>query len=310
MHIRALRAALTRSKKTMVYRGMTTLSTFEHVADDALLTETKRLAADERLATARLIAALAEVDARRLYRGEGCSSLFVYCTRVLHLSEHAAYSRIEAARSVRRFPRILELLIAGDVTLTSVTLLAPHLTDDNCAAALEAARHKSKREVEVQVAALRSRSRDMLSRRLRRQGVTFLRASGARCGSGTADNVPSLAGRGAARSAAFWSFITGSRSPPVARRRSLTSRYDVAPTMPMRPSCSSDRSLRASGVNVMGSQLGLDRVGGRVVHDCNLPIECSGAYSDIGLAKPTSSPLTGPFRGLNTVRIQLKRYDR
>ena len=134
---------------------MTTLSSFEHLADDVLVAETKRLAANERVATARLIAALAELDERKLYRGEGCSSLFVYCTRVLHLSEHAAYSRIEAARAARRFPPILELLNVGDLTLTNVTLLAPHLTDENCAAALEAARHRSKREVEVQVAALR-----------------------------------------------------------------------------------------------------------------------------------------------------------
>ena len=41
---------------------MTTLSSFEHAADDILLAETKRLAADERVATARLIAALAELD--------------------------------------------------------------------------------------------------------------------------------------------------------------------------------------------------------------------------------------------------------
>ena len=134
---------------------MRTLSTFSHFANDALLAETIRLAGDERLATGRLIAALAEVDARRLYLGEGCSSLFVYCTHVLHLSEHAAYSRIEAARAARRHPLILDLLIAGDVTLTTISLLAPHLTGENCKAILEAARHKSKREVEAQVAALR-----------------------------------------------------------------------------------------------------------------------------------------------------------
>jgi hypothetical protein len=62
----------------------------------------KTLAADERQATARLIAGLAELDARRLYLGEGCPSLFAYCTQVLHLSEHAAYGRIEAARTARR----------------------------------------------------------------------------------------------------------------------------------------------------------------------------------------------------------------
>jgi len=134
---------------------MTTLSTFTHFANGALLAETIRLAAEERLATGRLIAALAEVDARKLYLGEGCSSLFVYCTRVLHLSEHAAYSRIEAARAAQRFPRILELLIDGSLTLTTVMLLAPQLTEDNHRVALDAACHKSKREVELQVAALR-----------------------------------------------------------------------------------------------------------------------------------------------------------
>ena len=38
------------------------------------------------------------MDARRLYLAEGCSSLFTYCTEILHLSEHAAYGRIEAGQ--------------------------------------------------------------------------------------------------------------------------------------------------------------------------------------------------------------------
>jgi 5-methylcytosine-specific restriction endonuclease McrA len=42
----------------------------------------------------------------------------------------------------------------GAVTLTAVRLLAPHLTTDNCDALLEAARHKSKREVLELVACL------------------------------------------------------------------------------------------------------------------------------------------------------------
>jgi hypothetical protein len=79
----------------------------------------------------------------------------VYCTRVLHLSEHAAYSRIEAARAARRYPHILELLVDGNVTLTTITLLTPHLTDENWRAVLAAACHTSQREVEGQVAALR-----------------------------------------------------------------------------------------------------------------------------------------------------------
>jgi hypothetical protein len=125
------------------------------LSDRDLLVTVKRLAERERQATAQLIALLSELDARRLYLGEGCSSLFTYCTQVLRLSEHAAYGRIEAARAARRFPLILELLADGSITLTTVTLLAPHLTSTNVCAVLEAARHKSKREVERQVASLR-----------------------------------------------------------------------------------------------------------------------------------------------------------
>ena len=134
-----------------------TISSIAHVSDGQLLADVKRLAADEQRATADLVACLAELDARRLYLGEGCASLFTYCTQVLHLSEHAAYGRIEAARAARRFPVILDLLAAGAVTLTAITLLAPHLTTDNHRDILEAARYKSKREVEHLVAALRPR---------------------------------------------------------------------------------------------------------------------------------------------------------
>jgi hypothetical protein len=125
------------------------------LSDVALLIEVKTLVAREREATADLIASLAELDARRLYLGQGYSSLFTYCTQCLHLSEHAAYGRIEAARAARRWPIILELLSDGAITLTTVSLLASHLTDENHRAILDAAKHKSKREVEQQVAALR-----------------------------------------------------------------------------------------------------------------------------------------------------------
>jgi 5-methylcytosine-specific restriction endonuclease McrA len=134
---------------------MTTMNRFARMSDGDLLDEIRCLAATERGVKAELIRALGEADARRLYLGQGCSSLFAYCTRVLHLSEHAAYGRIEAARCARRFPAILDLLQAGDINLTTVTLLARHLTDDNHHGVLEEARHRSRRDVERIVARLR-----------------------------------------------------------------------------------------------------------------------------------------------------------
>src|SRR5512132_2306046 len=130
------------------------ISGSQTLSDEALVSEVSRLAREERQATAQLVAALAEFDARRLYLPAGCSSLFTYCTQVLHLSEHAAYHRIEAARAARRYPEILDGLASGDLTLTAVTLLAPHLTEANHQQLLRVACHKSKREIELVVAAL------------------------------------------------------------------------------------------------------------------------------------------------------------
>lgn len=124
------------------------------LTDAALLNETARAADAERHATADLVALLAEVDRRRLYLGLGYSSLFAYCTQALHLSEPAAYTRITAARAAARWPAILTRLAAGDVTLTAVTLLATHLTEDNHEALLDVVRHKSKRDIERLVAYL------------------------------------------------------------------------------------------------------------------------------------------------------------
>jgi hypothetical protein len=129
-------------------------SSLETVTDGELLERIVRVAGATRYLTAELLALIGECDARRLYLGEGCSSLFTYCTQVLHLSEHAAYHRIEAARAARRFPMILAMVAEGAITLTTIALLRPHLTVDNHRQLLAAARHRSKREVEYQVACL------------------------------------------------------------------------------------------------------------------------------------------------------------
>jgi hypothetical protein len=134
-----------------------TLAIPTSLADVALEAEVRRLARCEREVTAELIAHLAEFDARRLYLGAGFSSLFAYCTRSLGLSEHETYNRIEAARAARRFPVILHRLAAAEVNLTTVRLLAPHLTPDNHERLLASAAGKSTREVEELVACVAPR---------------------------------------------------------------------------------------------------------------------------------------------------------
>src|SRR5712664_4612205 len=102
-----------------------------HLSDAELVAEVKSLAGREREASAHLIAHLAELDARRLYLGAGFSSLFTYCCEVLHLSEPAAYNRIEAARAARRFPAVLRMLSEGLLSLATARLIGSQLTEEN-----------------------------------------------------------------------------------------------------------------------------------------------------------------------------------
>lgn len=125
------------------------------LSDRDLLAEVDRAAASERQATARLIALLMEVDSRKLYTGQGYSSMFTYCVQKLHLSEHAAYLRIEAARTARRYPSVVVRLTDGSLHLTAISLLAPHLTPANHVDLLNSAKYKTKRDVELLVAHVR-----------------------------------------------------------------------------------------------------------------------------------------------------------
>jgi hypothetical protein len=133
------------------------LAVAARLSDDALLAQVKLLAGRERGASVELIAHLAELDTRDLHLREGVSSLYRYCTEILHISEHAASNRIAAARAARRFPVILDLLADGSINLTTVTVLAPHLTPENHRAVFAQATHRTKDEVDVMKARLAPR---------------------------------------------------------------------------------------------------------------------------------------------------------
>ena len=128
-----------------------------HLTNDDLMAAVVGLAGEERDVTARLIAHLAEIDARQLYVPDGYSSLFVYCHEGLGYSEDAAYNRKAAAQLARRYPAILDMLADGRLSLTAVRLLAPVLNEGNWQAAVAEASGKSKRDVEKLVAQLEPR---------------------------------------------------------------------------------------------------------------------------------------------------------
>lgn len=83
--------------------------------------------------------------------------MFAYCTEVLHLSEAAAYARIEVARAVRRLPQLLDRLADGSLSLTAIRRLASVLTPDNCDRLVLEARHRTAREMDLLIARERPR---------------------------------------------------------------------------------------------------------------------------------------------------------
>ncbi len=124
------------------------MSALSRLSDQDLLSQVARLAASERDSAASLIAHLAEFYGRRLHERAGFASLFTFCTQALRLSEHEAYDRMKAAKVVRRYPAVLEMLASGQATLTTIRLLAPHLTPANHRELFEAAAGLGKRQVQ------------------------------------------------------------------------------------------------------------------------------------------------------------------
>jgi HNH endonuclease len=98
--------------------------------------------------TAEFLAHLSEVDRRRLHLDLGYPSLFAYCVERLRLSEPAAGRRIAASRVCRRFPAVFDLVARGDLHLSAICALQPHLNPTNATDLLEACRSKTRRQVE------------------------------------------------------------------------------------------------------------------------------------------------------------------
>lgn len=125
----------------------------KELSNDALVSRLTAICLAGRRLEARLILYLVEVEDRRLDVEQAYSSMFDFCRRKLGMSDGSAFRRIVAARLVRRFPSILPRIESGDITLTNLTLLRRHLTDENAQELVSASCGKSKRAVQELVAA-------------------------------------------------------------------------------------------------------------------------------------------------------------
>jgi len=74
-------------------------------------------------------------------------SLVSYCVYELRLSEDEAFRRAQASKFARKFPIVFERVAAGEIHLTGLLLLGPHLTEENHVELFERAKHRTKREI-------------------------------------------------------------------------------------------------------------------------------------------------------------------
>jgi hypothetical protein len=88
--------------------------------------------------TAEVLAHLADLEARMLHLELGYSSAFAYCVQALGLSEAAAGRRLTGARVCRQFPEAFALVAAGELHLSALCELRPHLTAEMRARCLKA----------------------------------------------------------------------------------------------------------------------------------------------------------------------------
>jgi 5-methylcytosine-specific restriction endonuclease McrA len=119
----------------------------DELSDAELLTATRSLVGRSNQLLAALLAHLGEVEARGIHRTRACSSLYTYCIYELRYSEDEAFRRVAAARLVRRFPALLDAVASGELHLTGLLMLGPHLTNENLGQVLLRAKHRTKKEI-------------------------------------------------------------------------------------------------------------------------------------------------------------------
>jgi len=125
----------------------------EELRDDQLLAALSAIVGRGNQVTADLLAHLAELDERQLYAELGFPSLWAYCVESLGLCESSAGRRIAAARVCRKIPEGFALVAMGELHISALCSLKPHVNRENATDLFTLCSGKSARRVEELLAA-------------------------------------------------------------------------------------------------------------------------------------------------------------
>jgi hypothetical protein len=121
--------------------------------DDRLLAGLSALVKHENDSRSDLLAHLAEIEEREICVALGYWSLFAYCTEALGFCKSSAGRRIAAARVCRDYPEAFVRVAKGELQLSVLCALRPHLNAENADELFAACSRKSYEQVEVLLAA-------------------------------------------------------------------------------------------------------------------------------------------------------------
>jgi hypothetical protein len=146
------------SSKSKTHQELNFNPTFERerkklevLSDRELLGNLQKINQKERRLKILVLLYLSEIDTRELYLPMGCSSLFDFCTMHLGYTRATAVRRIRAARAAAKYPEALELLVSGEINITTLSMISDILDRDNHGELLSKIRGRSTRQVELLV---------------------------------------------------------------------------------------------------------------------------------------------------------------
>lgn len=93
----------------------------KNLSDSELLLRTERLVKSERKLMHLVLCHIAEVESRELYAELGFDSMYSYLTKKLGYCETSAYSRLQGAKLLRKFPEVAEKLESGVLKFSQLT---------------------------------------------------------------------------------------------------------------------------------------------------------------------------------------------
>ncbi len=130
------------------------MSSVQYLSQSELLSMFEGLMRTDHRTDADTLVFLREIDRRKIWAIDGYDSLVTWCVRKGHMSESVAFKRIKSAELAERFPAALALIRRGELHLSALNKLGPHLTDANHEAVLTRARCKTMKELDLIIAEL------------------------------------------------------------------------------------------------------------------------------------------------------------